>query len=116
MLPERLAKPLMIWSVVAGLAPFLFVFSDPYTRQWEAAVPWLGTTLLYALFFTLAQVPLVAALDVICAVWGCLARPKGYNRSWLLWGVGAVAACLSGVVLMWIIVQIEFHSFPPPLD
>ncbi|MBF0394675.1 MAG: hypothetical protein HQL38_18520 [Alphaproteobacteria bacterium] len=116
MLPERLAKPLLIWSVVAGLAPFLFGSLFAYAGEWIAAVPWLKRTLKLVFYFTLAQAPLVAGLDVICAIWGCLARPKGYCRSWFSWGLAAVIACFSWVALTLIVLDIESHHIPPPID
>ncbi|MBF0375743.1 MAG: hypothetical protein HQL39_20330 [Alphaproteobacteria bacterium] len=112
-LPGRIAKPMLRWSVVAGLSPLLLVLAgDAWPPLFRGGFGWLFDGFLGA---TLIQAPALALFNLVIAVWGSQGcdRESDEGWRWAGWGLAAICASLSGLLALWLISEIQFQ---PPLD
>ncbi|MBF0375741.1 MAG: hypothetical protein HQL39_20320 [Alphaproteobacteria bacterium] len=111
-LPGRIAKPMLRWSVVAGLAPLLLVLAgEAWPPLFHGKTAWL----FGFLSATLIQAPALALFNLVIAVWGSQTcdRESDEGWRWAGWGLAAIGASLSGLMALWLISEIRFQ---PPLD
>ncbi|MBF0394763.1 MAG: hypothetical protein HQL38_18965 [Alphaproteobacteria bacterium] len=114
-LPGRIAKPMLRWSVVAGLAPVLIILAgDAWRPLFKGGFKFVPYGFLGA---TLMQAPLLALFNLAIAVWGSQTcdRESDEGWRWAGWGLAAIGASLSGLLALWLISEIQFRYFRPPL-